>query len=193
MSDDTDRAVEAGLREALAAWLDSHGEPDIEERLADAAKDWLGDDGEPWIGPDGQGRPSMADDLDAEALEGPIRGLLPLHRSDLELIETEASTAHDYIWSTGAVSKEQASAAIWSIHNLVRAALASSRSAAPDSLDVLREAILALHRPSEHIDYVGIPAIKEHVCLACPVGDGYQAWPCETARIVLAPAAPEAR
>jgi hypothetical protein len=30
------------LAEALRIWLDSHGEPDIEERLADAAKDWLG-------------------------------------------------------------------------------------------------------------------------------------------------------
>jgi hypothetical protein len=30
-----------GLREALTAWLDSHGEPDIEERLAEAAKEWL--------------------------------------------------------------------------------------------------------------------------------------------------------
>ena len=50
-----------------------------------------------------------------------------LCRSDLELIDAEASTAHDFIWSTSDVSREQASAAIWSIHNLIRAALAEQR------------------------------------------------------------------
>ena len=29
------------LREALRAWLDSHGEADIEERLAEAANEWF--------------------------------------------------------------------------------------------------------------------------------------------------------
>ena len=48
-----------------------------------------------------------------------------LSRKDLELIDAEASTAHDFIWSNAAVSKEQASAAIWTIHNLVRAVLAT--------------------------------------------------------------------
>lgn len=38
------------------------------------------------------------------------------------------------------------------------------------------------HTPSEHTDYVAIPPIVETVCLRCEVGDGYQRWPCETAR-----------
>ena len=36
-------AVSTALRTALRAWLDSHGEPDIEEALAAAANDWFAD------------------------------------------------------------------------------------------------------------------------------------------------------
>jgi hypothetical protein len=53
-------------------------------------------------------------------------GAKGLRRSDLEIIDSEASTAHDYIWSTTDVSREQASAAIWSIHNIVRPLLAAT-------------------------------------------------------------------
>jgi hypothetical protein len=37
-------AEDLALAIALRAWLDSHGEAEIEERLADAAKAWLNDD-----------------------------------------------------------------------------------------------------------------------------------------------------
>jgi hypothetical protein len=57
----------------------------------------------------------------------PTDGLDAALRSDLEVIDASASTAHDYIWGTADVSKEQASAAIWSIHNLVRARLEVTR------------------------------------------------------------------
>jgi hypothetical protein len=43
-ADDPSEPGAEGLREALRAWLDSHGEPDIEEALAQAAKEWLGDE-----------------------------------------------------------------------------------------------------------------------------------------------------
>ena len=37
------------------------------------------------------------------------------------------------------------------------------------------------HRPSEHVDYVAIPPIRETVCLECQIGDGFQKWPCDVA------------
>jgi len=115
---------------------------DAREALAEA----LGD-------ADGMGNASylraagrIIDGLDArgfgiEPFAAPIREP-GLRRSDLELIDAEASTAHDYIWNSSTdgraepVTREQASAAIWSIHNLVRAAAAlTPTQPVPSGLD----------------------------------------------------------
>lgn len=99
-----------------------------------------------------------------EVLDAALAAPAPagLRRSDLELIDSEASVAHDYIWQTddpslGSLTKDQASAAIWTIHNLVRAALAATG----DSEGPLDETQITMeqarhswqgHTLAEHID-----------------------------------------
>jgi transcriptional regulator with XRE-family HTH domain len=126
-----------------------------------------GEGPEPWIGPNGEGRPSMADD----------RSALGLSRSDLELIDAEASTAHDYIWNsstdgrTEPVTREQASDAIWSIHNLVRAALsAPSTEASGEGLREGIEAELAMLPPESKMRQfdMGAAAAYNHVLSLLP-------------------------